>query len=945
MWSVPELNLMAQLIGELEFEMALRTDELIAANEEIQKEIAERERVDQRVLRAKREWETSVDTVSELILLTDEKGAIVRCNRPTIRYLGTSYQDLIGMSVDQAFFGDVVPGRIRMLEIDDEVQFPGMKGWFKVNSYTVTLEHGELRNVYVVRDVTERIESHAEIQRQKQYFESLVNNSPVAVVILDLEHKIVSLNPAFETLFGYREEEALGWLVDDLIVTETDYDEAVEFTKVAQEGGMVHKLGLRRRKDGTLVDVEIFGVPVIVDEELVGVLGLYHNVSELVAARQEAEKANTAKTEFLANMSHEIRTPMNGVIGMLELALDTSLTEEQIDFLVTARDSADALLILLNDILDISKIAAGQLDLEIIDFDPRSTVEGVAHTLAARADAKNLEMACMIYHDVPARLRGDPGRLRQVITNLVGNAIKFTHDGEVVIRVTQETETDTHIKLKFAITDTGIGIPADRTDKIFERFTQVDSSTTRKYGGTGLGLAISQQLSEIMGGEIGVESELGVGSTFWFTAKFEKVPDGSAERLVVPVDLQEVRVLVIDDNATNCMILNKVLENFGCTVWTVNNGMQALNTLRAAVKAGSPYRLVLLDMQMPEMDGEQVLQAIKSDPEIADTIIVVLTSIGARGDAARLEAMGCAGYLLKPIKQRQLYEALVSVLGQRHEKVGEQEPQFVTRHFISEQLRQSTRILLAEDNHVNQKVVVTLLQKAGYPVDVVENGKQAMEALEKNRYNLVFMDVQMPTMDGLEATRLIRKRESSDEHIPIIAMTAHAMKGDQEICLEAGMDDYLSKPLNPDKVFALIEKWISDGEALREVIQEEVAAEVPPDTDAPVDLETALPRFANDIEFFNELLGEFVEQLIEQHQQMTLAAQEGDSEGLARVAHTLKGLSSNFSATVVNDAALRLETQGKEGKLNGTASDLAAIEAEIPRLQAFLEAQLAEPVQ
>ena len=422
------------------------------------------------------------------------------------------------------------------------------------------------------------------------------------------------------------------------------------------------------------------------------------------------------------------------------------------------------------------------------------------------------------------------------------------------------------------------------------------------------------------------------------------MPDGAAQRLVVPVDLEEVRILVIDDNATNCMILNKVLENFGCTVWTVNNGMQALNTLRAAVKAGSPYRLALLDMQMPEMDGEQVLQAIKSDPEIADTLIVVLTSIGRRGDAARLEAMGCAGYLLKPIKQRQLYEALVSVLGQRHEEVGEQEPQFVTRHFISEQLRQSTRILLAEDNLINQKVVVTLLQKAGYPVDVVENGQQAVEALEKSRYNLVFMDVQMPTMYGLEATRAIRAKESGDEHIPIIAMTAHAMKGDQEICLEAGMDDYLSKPLNPDKVFALIEKWVAGGEVLREVIQEEVAAEASADSETPIDLETALPRFANDLEFFNELLGEFVEQLIEQHQQMAAAAQEGDAESLARVAHTLKGLSSNFSAMVVNDAALQLEAQGKEGITADAAPELAKIEAEIPRLQAFLESQLAEPV-
>jgi CheY-like chemotaxis protein/HPt (histidine-containing phosphotransfer) domain-containing protein len=492
---------------------------------------------------------------------------------------------------------------------------------------------------------------------------------------------------------------------------------------------------------------------------------------------------------------------------MLELMIDTGLTAEQRDYLKTARESADALLTLLNDILDFSKIEAGHLDLEQVNFDLRSTVEGVAVNMAQRAEAKGLEMACLIMHDVPATVRGDPGRLRQVLVNLAGNAIKFTLRGEVVIRVANEAESETHVTLRFSVSDTGVGIPRARQGAIFERFVQVDSSTTRKFGGTGLGLTISKQLVEMMGGTIGIESEVGVGSTFWFTGVFEKQPEFVEASTSTVVDIHDMHVLVVDDNGTNRMILTKMLENFGCRINSISSGKEAVKALRSSQERGDPYRLVLLDLQMPEMDGEQTLTAIKADPNVREVTVIILTSMGHRGDAARLEALGCAGYLLKPIKQAQLYDAILAVFGQRLQITDEIRSQLITRHTLSEQKRQSTRILLAEDNPINQKLAITLLQKAGYPVDVVENGVQAVEGLKAKHYHLVLMDVQMPEMDGFEATQRIREYEAGKSHIPIIAMTAHAMKGDRERCLAAGMDDYLSKPIEPQELFDKISQW------------------------------------------------------------------------------------------------------------------------------------------
>ncbi len=827
----------------------------------------------------------------------------------------------------------------------------------------------------VGQHISERRRAEEALRGSEERFRAMSDASPLGVFQCDAEGDLVYLNRTFEKMFGYVFEPVFrkGW--SQMVHPEDRGRVFGDWYRAAAARDSYESVNRLVRPDGEVLWVTTKAAPMWLGSTFTGYVGTVDDITarkraetELQQARgsleqanlellesnrylektvgwakemaAEAEMANAAKSEFLANMSHEIRTPMNGIIGMTDLALDTELTAEQREYLRMVKSSSNSLLSLINDILDFSKIEAGKLDLESIDFRLRDSLGDTIQTLAGRAHEKRLELACRVAPDVPDTLVGDPGRLRQVLVNLVGNAVKFTKHGEVVVHVRRQIQERDSVLLHFAVSDTGIGVSPEKQKLIFQPFTQADGSTTRKYGGTGLGLAICSQLVSMMGGKIWVESQPGRGSTFHFTAQVGVQANGSpSSGFTVHEELKDIEglpVLVVDDNATSRRILEEMLANWRLKPTAVADAEAALAILQRTHETVDRFAVVILDADMPGTDGFALAEAIQKEIPPAPGMIM-LTAAGQRGDAARRRALGISAYLSKPVKQSQLLDAIVTTAQMPPGARGEQAQ--VTRYTLRSrdpvpeqngETRAKLRILLAEDNAVNQKLAVRILEKRGHSVAVAETGQQVLDLWAKERFDLILMDVQMPEMDGLEATAVIRAREArwgGKSRIAIFAMTANAMKGDRERCFEAGMDGYLAKPIKEKQLNDLIEGAIpADPVCLDDS-----------HLDQAIDREAILNRVDGDTELLAEIVGVFLEDCPRLLSAIGDAVARQDSKALDRAAHALKGSVSNFCAPAAVEAALKLETMGRQNELNDAAEVWQALQSEMARVESALQ--------
>jgi PAS domain S-box-containing protein len=814
----------------------------------------------------------------------------------------------------------------------------------------IAVQHYERDNVYTQRDVEflsavaahlalaiERKRAEEAMVESEQRFRDLFENASDVIYTADFNGKFTSLNKSGERMTGYSREEAAHLNFSDVVAPETMslVREMVQ-RKLRGNTETVYELEMFR-KDGEPLQMEVSSRAIFKHGKPIGIQGIGRDISqrkqvetELKRARDAAIESSRVKSEFLANMSHEIRTPMNAILGMTELTLDTELNAEQREYLGIVKSSTHSLLTIINDILDFSKIEAGKLALDTIDFSLQEALSATTRTVALEAHEKGLELAFAASEDVPDCLLGDPGRLQQVVLNLLGNAVKFTAAGEIVVRVERESSIDNEVVLHFSVADTGIGIPVDKQKVIFAAFAQADGSTTRRYGGTGLGLAISSQLVEMMGGRIWVESKENKGSTFHFTARFGLQTERPARTSLPPAQLRGGRALIVDDNSANRRILIELLTRWQMKPVAVESGRQAIAALESARRTGQEFSLVLLDTCMPDMDGFSVAEQIRDSEAGAGTTIMMLTSLDQQLSMSRIRALGITSYLVKPISQSDLFNAIHSVLGTSEED----ETVAVAPEIALKLPGRSLHFLLAEDNEVNQKLAVWILQKRGHTLTVVPNGKRAVEALAQEKFDAVLMDVQMPEMNGFEATALIRQREKiNGGHLPIIAMTALAMKGDRERCLAAGMDEYIAKPIQADQIFQAVERLVAPGAAAN-------ATAAGPAFDEG--------HLQSMVEGSRELRDQLTEIFAEEWPPLLAALRtaigDADAKAVRQLAHKVRGSAGIFGATAVIDSALRLENIGLENNLGVAGEELTQLDRELHRLQKALDELALQPV-
>jgi two-component system sensor histidine kinase/response regulator len=799
---------------------------------------------------------------------------------------------------------------------------------------------------FVMRKQEALLASQAEAERRAAFentlLQTVADNIPDSIFTKDTQGRYLFANRQFLNIHHLQSrEEVLGKTPFELFPNEPAAMWHADDLAVLQGQAAMERVRSTVDGQGNLKWILTTKVPLVdKDGTAIGIVGLHRDITKqkqteenLKHAKEAAEAASRAKSEFLANMSHEIRTPMNGIIGMTELALQTDITSEQREFLTMVKTSADSLLTVINDVLDFSKIEAGKLEIDRTAFDLRENLEETIRTFSVRAGEKGLELVFDIRSDVPQIVLADPIRLRQVIVNLLGNAIKFTDQGEVVLQVESTPMPGDAFELHFAIRDTGIGVPKEKQELIFESFAQADTSSKRKYGGTGLGLTISSRLVAMMGGRIWLESEAGQGSTFHFTVRCEALPkmpervEGNESNNLVGIP-----VLVVDDNPTNRRILERTLYQWGMKPILVASGWAALAELRRAKEASQVPPLILLDAQMPHLDGFSTAAKIKLDKDLASSTIMMLTSGGQRGDADRCKEVGISAYLTKPVRQKELREAIQQVLGLKNKQ--DNQAKLITRHSIKK-TKALLRVLLAEDNEINRELAVRLLTKRGHSVRVATNGRMVLEILETDQFDAILMDVQMPEMDGFETTAAIRSKEAiSGKHIPIVAMTAHAMKGDRERCLEGGMDEYISKPVNPEELMEVLESFS----------EHTIPVQESPEPMRPVlDHQVALSRVGGDEALLIDLGMLFRAESAKLLATIRDAGERKDFDTLQRAAHSLKGSVATFAAEDAFDAAFKLERLARSQEWTGIDDAISTLNAEIERVMSALAELGADP--
>ncbi|MBI3307540.1 MAG: PAS domain S-box protein [Candidatus Omnitrophica bacterium] len=854
------------------------------------------------------------------ITVANEKEQIISWNPLTEKLFGMTKQDL-HLKPLQSFYPPEEWQRIRSMKIREkglqshlETRMVKKDGEFIDVDVSISVLKDSGGNVTgsigIIRNVTERKKAEKALRDSEEKFRTVFENSAVAITVADAEEKIVSWNPFTEVLLGMKREDLQYKLIRSFYPPEEWHK--MRSMKLRETGKIAHLDTKVIKKNGDLLDVKV-SITVLKDEKgnVTGSIGILRDITQrkksekaLQEAKEAALKLAKVKSQFLANMSHEIRTPMNGVIGMVELLEDTDMNSEQRDYLHTLKTSAESLLLLINDILDSSKIEAGMLCLEKIPFDLRENLMDTIGTLVLRAHTKGLELTCQIMPNVPERVLGDPGRLRQIVVNLVGNAIKFTEYGEVVVRVEGQFEPDEkETALHFSVTDTGIGIAKEKLKSIFTPFTQADNSTTRKYGGTGLGLSISHQLVKLMGGNLWVESPAtlphihggGMGSTFHFDIRLGVIETEEAEVNPRFVSLSGLEVLIIDDNVTNARVLKEMIAGWKMKPTVAHNASEAMSLLNQGKSSGIPFDFAIIDSYMPETDGFELVRQIMAQPEFNKLKIIMMTYIGSRGDAEKCRKFGIPAYLTKPVHQSQLLDTLMTLLTPN---AAIDSVALITKHSIKES-KKHLRILLAEDNLVNQQVALRILEKRGHNVFVADTGRKVVEAVKKETFDMVLMDIQMPEMDGFEATELIRRRErESGSHLTIIAMTANAMEGAREKCLQAGMDGYLAKPIRSQELFELIDKFTPNAEKKDVMI---------------FDVEAGLEHVGGDRDLLRQIVGIFLEDTPGQLLKIKQMLETSDQKMLECYCHGVKGAASNVGAEAVRQIAWDMEKMAKQG--------------------------------